>query len=55
MAPTVLKQVHMKIKLQNLTRFQQLFLQQTFISLVSLMKKVILSIIRMKKLNLFIH
>ena len=56
MAPTVHKSVPVKTKQQNVTKLQQLSLQQKFVSLVSLMKKLILSIIIiMKKLDLFIQ
>ena len=55
MAPTVHKPVHAKTKEQNVTKLYQLFLQQKFISVVSLMNKLILSMIIMKKLDLFIQ
>ena len=52
MVPTVDKPVNVKTKQANVTKLYQLFLQQKFISLVSLMNKLILSIITMKKLDL---
>ena len=55
MAPIVHKPVHVKTKQQNVIKLQQLFLQQKFISLVSLINKQILSMIIMKKLDLFIQ
>ena len=55
MVPTVHKPVHVmrdKTKQQNVTKLQQLFLQQKFISLAaSWMNKLILFMIIMKKLD----
>ena len=53
MAATVHKPVHVKTKQQNVTKLKQLFIQQKFTSLVSLMNKLILSITIMKKLDLY--
>ena len=55
MATTILKPVHVKRKQQNAAKLQQPFIQQKSLSLVSLMNKLILSIITMKKLDLFIQ
>ena len=41
MAPTIHKPVHVKPKQQNATNLHQLYHQQKFISLVSLMNKLI--------------
>ena len=55
MAPIVHKPVHAETKQQSVTKSQQLFPQQKHISLVSLMNKVISSLIIMKKLDPFIQ
>ena len=49
MVPTVHKPVHVQTKQQNVTKLQQLFLQQKFISFVRLMNKLILSITNNEK------
>ena len=55
MAPTAHKPVYVKTKQLNVTKLQQLFLQQKFIWLVSLMNKLILFKIIVTKLELFVQ
>ena len=48
-ATTVHKPAHVKTKQQNVTKLQQLFIEKKFISLVSLIIKLTLSVLIMKK------